>query len=508
MLKNLPLSSGLRQGINALELSEATDVQNEVIPVVLSGEDVLVSAKTGSGKTLAYLIPTAQRVLDGEHSPDTGTLVLILVPTRELARQVEKNFIALAKNTGLKSGVIIGGSDFRYQKSIFRKNPEFIIATPGRLIELIKIGSADLESLQTLVIDEADRMLDMGFKDDVLEIIAASNVDRQTLLLSATLRHTGVTRIAGEVLKDAKEITVGSERSQHSNIHQQVVLVDNKTHKEKLLAHLLQSARVFPKQASHAPEPDGDALLAEVADKSKPASTKVYKTLVFSNTRKQADQLSAYLSYHKLRAGSLHGELTQEERNHVVTLFSEGKINVLVASDVAARGLDVKDIDTVINFDFPRSVDDYIHRIGRTGRAGQQGMAISFVSANDWNLMVSIERYTDSSFERRVVKGLRAKFSGPKKVKSNGKAAGPKKKKTKSDDKSASRHRNTKNKGKRKVKRYEGDATSEDKGQTDNKPLSNNQPQEKNKPSVKNKAYAKKLPPNDGTSPLKKKRPW
>ena len=187
MLKELSLHSGLRQGIDALKLVKATEVQAEVIPEVLGGGDLLVSAKTGSGKTLGYLIPTAQRVLETEHGRNAGTLVLILVPTRELARQVEKHFIALVKKTGLRSGVIIGGSDFRYQKSIFRKNPEFIIATPGRLVELIKVGSVDLASLQTLVLDEADRMLDMGFRDDVLAIIEASNSNRQTLMLSATM---------------------------------------------------------------------------------------------------------------------------------------------------------------------------------------------------------------------------------------------------------------------------------------------------------------------------------
>jgi len=405
----------------------------------------------------------------------------------------------------LQAGVIIGGSDFKYQKSILRKNPEFIIATPGRLVELIKIDSVDLNSLQTLVIDEADHMLDMGFRADVLSIVEACTPDRQTLLLSATLRHSGVTRIASEILNDATQITVGSERSRHVHIHQQVILSDDKSHKEKLLVHLLKSnadvdqgreknttppaevvvaeaepvvaetgpsvdespvkspwgqatVRVRPRQVD--PEESADEHI-ELVDES-PTQGQSRKTLVFTNKRITAGQLSALLRYHKFRAGVLHGELSQEERNFMVSQFGEGKINVLVASDVAARGLDVKDIDTVINFDFPRGVDDYIHRIGRTGRAGRQGLAISFVSANDWNLMAAIERYTETAFERRTVKSLKAKFTGPKKLKSNGKAAG-KKKKIKNSDKSASRHRNTKNKGKRKSKRTEpGDSPSND----------------------------------------------
>ncbi|MEZ0123171.1 MAG: DEAD/DEAH box helicase [Candidatus Reddybacter sp.] len=497
MLKDLNLHHGLQTALATLKLAAPTDVQAQVIPEALSGRDLLVSAKTGSGKTLAYLIPSVQRILSEQQAANAGTLVLILVPTRELARQVEKHFAPLGKNTGLQAGVIIGGSDFKYQKSLLRKNPEFIIATPGRLVELLKVGSVDLKALQTLVIDEADHMLDLGFRADVLSIVEACAPQRQTLLLSATLRHSGVTRIASEILRDATQITVGSERSRHVHIHQQVILSDDKSHKEKLLVHLLNSNADVDKgrarkeavsQSAKVPVETSDAQVSPVTesgDKSPWGNAKVKvrprqidaddknseqvkpgqgepegtssepgnarKSLIFTNKRVTADQLSALLRYHKFRAGVLHGELSQEERNFMVTQFAEGKINVLVASDVAARGLDVKDIDTVINFDFPRGVDDYIHRIGRTGRAGREGLAISFVSANDWNLMAAIERYTETAFERRTVKSLKAKFSGPKKLKSNGKAAG-KKKKVKGQDKSASRHRNTKNKGKRKNK--------------------------------------------------------
>ena len=506
MLDNLSLHRGLQRGLETLNLVATTTVQAEAIPAALAGRDLLVRAETGSGKTLAYLIPSAQRVLSGElengdaHKStkdrldaqrDAGTLVLVLVPTRELARQVEKHFKGLATHTGLQSGVIIGGSDTRYQKSVLRKNPEFLIATPGRLVELLKTRVLDFSALQTLVLDEADRMLDMGFREDVLSIIAACNPQRQTLLISATLRHTGVTRIAGEILTNPQQITVGSERSQHSQIHQQVILSDDRNHKEKLLACLLKpdtaagdhQLRDHQSIDSEHPETKSRAQAAaqelpgddnaeqhlrdaQLHDKKIPQK----KTLVFSNTRIQADQLGGLLRYHKIRVGVLHGDLTQEERNHVVTLFGEGKINVLIASDVAARGLDVKDIDTVINFDFPRNVDDYIHRIGRTGRAGRQGLAISFITANNWNLMVAVERYTGAAFERRTIKSLKAKFTGPKKLKANGKAAGPKRKKTNKEEKSASRHRNTKNKGKRKHKPEASAAPPEPSQSTEKKP--------------------------------------
>ncbi len=452
MLDNIDLNAGLRKGLATLNLDAPTAVQAEAIPAALRGQDLLIRAETGSGKTLAYLLPSAQRVLAGDTPRGAGTLVLVLVPTRELARQVEKHFKALAKNTRLLSGVIIGGSSTKFQQAVLRKNPEFIIATPGRLVELLATGSADLASLQTLVLDEADRMLDMGFREDVLKIIAACNPQRQTLLLSATLRHAGVTRMAKAILTDARRITLGDERGRHSQIHQQVILTDDRAHKEKVLAWLLtaQATAITAAARADANLTRGDIDPVETGTQELINPPAQHKALVFSNTRIQADQLSNFLRYHKLRAGVLHGELTQEERNQVVTLFAQGKVNVLVASDVAARGLDIKDIDTVINFDMPRNVDDYIHRIGRTGRAGRQGLAISFVSANDWNLMVTIERYTGAAFERRVIKNLKAKFKGPKKVKSSGKAAGPKKKKTRLQDKSATRHRNVKNKGKSK----------------------------------------------------------
>ena len=458
MLTDFSLNRGLQKGLDSLKLAAPTDVQAQVIPAALAGKNLLVSAETGSGKTLAYLIPCAQRILDAKVMRQAGTLVLVLVPTRELARQVEKHLAPLIKHTGLSSGIITGGNSFKYQQSILRKNPEFIISTPGRLVEMINTDSADFSSLQTLVLDEADRMLDMGFQEDVLEIIAACNPQRQTLLLSATLRHTGISNIAQEILTDAEQITVGAERSQHSQIYQQVILCDDKDHKEKVLVHLLK-ADTLPKTetaplsktaASLEITPSPETAVAPEENTPPARAHKVLKKfLVFSNTRAQVDKLGAHLRYQKIRAGALHGDLTQEERNHVIALFAEGKINVLVASDVAARGLDVKNIDTVINFDFPRNIDDYVHRIGRTGRAGRQGLAISFVASYDWNLMASVERHNGSPFEKRAIKSLKAKFKGPKKIKSNGKAAGPKKKKKKPEDKKASRHRYSKNKGKR-----------------------------------------------------------
>lgn len=388
MLLDITLDRGLRLGLDALKFSEPTEVQKVVIPAALKGQDLLVSAETGSGKTLAYLIPSAQRVLAEQQSPDSGTLVLVLVPTRELARQVFKNFTRLSDRTPLQAGLITGGNSYRYHQAMLRKNPEFIIATPGRMTELLADGSADLDSLQTLIMDEADRMLDMGLKEDVLTIAGACKQGCQRLLLSATLQHTEVGLVAGKIMSNVRKIAIGEERRVHKDIRQQVILSDDKKHRQKLLTWLL---------GQDSPN----------------------KTLVFSNTRLQADQLGDYLQKKQFRVAVLHGELSQDERNHVMTLFRQGKINVLVASDVAARGLDVKDIELVINFDMPRTVEDYIHRVGRTGRAGRQGLAISFVSTRDWKLLVKVEKFLGTTFERRVVNALRAKFKEPKKPRSS-----------------------------------------------------------------------------------------
>ncbi|MCL4108868.1 UNVERIFIED_CONTAM: hypothetical protein GTU68_008063 [Idotea baltica] len=344
-----------------------------MVPAVLSGTDLSVSAETGSGKTLAYLLPVLHQLLSQKLENDTSTLVLILVPTRELARQVLKQCRELTGKCPLK----------------------------------------------TLVLDEADRMLDMGFRDDVLKINEFCGLQKQVLMLSATLQHRALEGVAASMMKNAEIIDIGQVRQAHSSIFHQMILADNADHKDKVLA----------------------ALLAQGG---------FGRALIFSNKRANAQRLAGLLSYHKLRCGSLHGEMSTEERRHVISQFKDGKIDIVSASDLAARGLDVKNVSLVINYDVPRNGDDYLHRTGRTGRAGAQGLAVSLVTSADWNLMSGIERYLKLAVERRALPGLKAKFTGPKKLKSSGKAAGTKKKKRNaaSSDKSKSRKRNQKNQGK------------------------------------------------------------
>jgi len=419
VFEQLQLDRHLRLGLDALELKQATEVQQLAVPAALAGGDLLVSAETGSGKTLAYLIPVAQKILAATSTRKAGTLALILVPTRELARQVLKQARQLLVKSPLSVQALTGGADFKYQKAQLRKDPEIVVATPGRLLEHCQKRSADLRSLQTLVLDEADRMLDMGFRDDVMGIVGFCPADKQVLLLSATLSHRGVGAIATALLRSPQSIAVGQVRQAHSSIRHQLILADGQEHKDKLLAALLQQGGFS-------------------------------RALVFANKRNTAVRLCNSLKYQKLRCAALHGEMSTEDRKLVMEQFHNGKVDIVCASDVAARGLDVSGVDLVVNYDIPYSGDNYLHRTGRTGRAGATGLAVSLASAAEWNLMVSIERYLALRFERRTLPGLKAKYDGPKKLKSSGKAAGSKKKNKKSAaEKSKSRERNKKAVGKR-----------------------------------------------------------
>jgi len=418
LLEQYDLDRRLRLALDALGFTEGTAVQEQVMPAALAGTDLAISAETGSGKTLAYLIPTVQRFLAAGVTGEDGPLALVLVPTRELARQVLKHCRSLLGKTPLQVYGITGGADFRYQQSLFRKGPEIIVATPGRLLEHCERDSTSLAALQVLVLDEADRMLDMGFREDVLKIAGYCAPQRQVLMVSATLNHRELGSISKALLKTPQTIAVDAARQPHSSINHQIMLADGQEHKDKLLIALLEHGGFK-------------------------------RALVFGNKRSTAIRLSGLVKYHKLRCACLHGEMTTEDRREVVTRFNDGKLSVVCASDVAARGLDVKDIDLVINYDLPHSGDDYLHRTGRTGRAGASGLALSLVTSTDWNLMVSIERYLKLSFERRSLPGLKARYDGPKKQKASGKAAGSKKKKPKSAvAKSKSRQRNRKSVGK------------------------------------------------------------
>lgn len=401
MFTELALHDRLLKALAELSFDQPTAVQSAAIPPAIAGEDLYVIAQTGSGKTAAYVLPILHRLMNDDSQP-LAPRALILSPTRELAQQIHKDIQALARFTFLKAELVVGGEGFKVQAARLRKNPDIVVATPGRALEQLKASGLDLSCVQTLVIDEADRMLDMGFSEDVLTIASACPEQRQTMLFSATTGSAGLKHIIKQVLREPRWLELDSAREDTPAIRQQVIPVDDNTHREALLKWL---------------------LLNEGAGKA----------IVFTNTRAMADRLGGVLrSVKGLRVHVLHGEKDQKDRKQAIERFKQGGDGVLVATDVAARGLDIRELDLVINFDMPRSGDDYLHRVGRTGRAGAEGVAISLVSAHEWNLMSSIERYLRRHFERRIIKELAGSFRGPKKVKASGKPVGPKKKK---DDK-------------------------------------------------------------------------
>ena len=419
---SLLLAEPLLRAVNKLGFQHPTPVQQQAIPLALEFKDLLVSAETGSGKTAAFLLPALHHLLTLP-TKKTGARVLILAPTRELAQQIFKQCQQLVEFTDLKVGIITGGDDFRLQQNMLRRNTEIVIATPGRLLELMEQETPNFSNLEVLILDEADRMLDMGFSEDVLTIVKSCNTQRQTLLFSATLTHFGVIKMADKVLQNHQVVALNTLHDGHRNIEQQIVLADDNDHKQKLLAWL---------------------LLNESYDKA----------LVFTNSRLQADALRGPLRGQKLRVGVLHGEMDQKDRNRMMELYRDGEVKVMIATDLAARGLDIKGINLVINFDVPRNGINYIHRIGRTGRVDELGLTIALVKHTEWNLMSGIERFLKQKFTRRTIKELEGSYKGPKKLKGSGKATGGKKKiepKKAVAEKVKIRHRDAKNVGKRRA---------------------------------------------------------
>ena len=397
MFDTFGLHERLLRVVSEQGFQQPTPVQLAAIPPLLAGNDLRVQARTGSGKTAAFVLPLLHRLF-GNPQPRTDTRALILLPTRELAQQTLKQVGLFARYTFIKAELITGGEDFKVQAARIRRNPDILIGTPGRLLEHFNAGHLALADLEVLILDEADRMLDMGFAEDVLTLAGACNPARQTLLFSATPGNDGLNRVAREVLGKAEHLILDDVRSLDIHIGQQIITADDVAHKERLLQWLL-------------------------------AHESFSKAIVFCNTRVQADRLGGVIQAANIRSYVLHGEKDQKMRKQAISRLRNGEIQVLIATDVAARGLDVSGLDLVINFDMPRNGEDYIHRIGRTGRAGASGLAISFVLSNEWNRMVGIERYLKQKFERRVIKALKGSFQGPKKLKTSGKTVGSKKKK-------------------------------------------------------------------------------
>ena len=358
--------------------TEPTEVQRQAVPAALAGQDLLVSSHTGSGKTAAFLLPSLHKLAEPSTLPGNGPRLLVLCPTRELALQVQKQAaIYGAGIRKLRTVCLVGGAPFGPQFQALRQNPEVMIATPGRLIDHIERGRIDFSRLEVLVLDEADRMLDMGFVEDIEHIVASLPETRQTLLFSATLDGM-VGRIAAEMTRSPQRIEVATKEEHKANIDQRLLFTDDVGHKHRLL----------------------DVLLRDVD---------LTQAVVFTATKKSAEELSETLLEQGFAAAALHGDMPQHKRNRTLQRLRDGQTRVLVATDVAARGIDVAGISHVINFDPPRQAEDYVHRIGRTGRAGRSGTAVTFVHGRERGLVRDIERYTGQAVRVDVIPGLEPK---------------------------------------------------------------------------------------------------
>ncbi|PKO45143.1 MAG: RNA helicase [Betaproteobacteria bacterium HGW-Betaproteobacteria-22] len=366
--------------IRALEeagYTAPTPIQAQAIPVVTEGHDLMASAQTGTGKTAAFMLPALNLLATPHELKSRGPRILVLVPTRELATQVNEAARKYGKFIRARTVSIVGGMPYPLQNKLLSQPLDILVATPGRFIDHLERGRIDVSRLQMLVLDEADRMLDMGFLPDVERICEQLSTNRQTLLFSATL-DGDIARIARKILKNPKTIQVAAQREKHANIEQRLHFVDDMTHKNKLLEHLLI-----------APE--------------------VNQAIIFTSTKRHADVLAEdlYAAGHKTAA--LHGDMTQGARNRTLTKLRHGDVKVLVATDVAARGIDVHGITHVINYDLPKFAEDYVHRIGRTGRANNTGIAISFASNMDRHLLRKIEQFTGNRMEPAVIEGFEPK---------------------------------------------------------------------------------------------------
>ncbi|MEK6748702.1 MAG: DEAD/DEAH box helicase [Pseudomonadota bacterium] len=382
---NKPSFAGLGVGepflttLTRNNISEPTPIQAEAIPLLLAGRDLIGSAPTGTGKTAAYLLPSLTRLVQASPGKGKGPRVLVLTPTRELAQQVAKSAHSYTFGVPrVKTLCVTGGESYGQQNKLLSAPHEVLVATPGRLMDQMRSGRIDFSRLEVLVLDEADRMLDMGFSEDVLSIVDKLPVERQTILFSATLSRS-VRALANRLLKDPAILEVAQIAAQRGAIDQHVIYVDDMQHKHQLLHHWL-------------------------------SAESLEQAIVFTATKRDAEQLATQLDEAGLSAAALHGDLVQRQRTRTLTRLRTGECRVLVATDIAARGIDVASITHVINFDLPKFAEDYVHRIGRTGRAGATGTAISFVSRNDVGALRRIERFIGDKVKVSIVEGMEGRF--------------------------------------------------------------------------------------------------
>ncbi|AWD32744.1 ATP-dependent RNA helicase RhlE [Candidatus Kinetoplastibacterium sorsogonicusi] len=377
--KSLGLHKDILSALQKIGFNEPTAIQKETIPFAISGKDIIASAETGSGKTAAFILPSLHMLAT---QPGTNIInnakILVLTPTRELAVQIAKMTAIYAHFLpNIKIATIVGGVSYKIQTKTLSKKVDIIIATPGRLIDQIQNGKLKLDSIQLLILDEADRMLDMGFIDDINHIINCIPKNHQTLFFSATLGRD-VERLSAKMLNNPVKISLTNNKHQHNNITQKLMYADNESHKIKILEYILNNSNVD-------------------------------QAIIFTSTKKGADILSNLLFSNGFSSKSLHGDMNQKQRTNTISQLQRGKIKILVATDVAARGIDIENISHAINFDVPMQVDDYIHRIGRTGRAGKKGIALTIAIHNEYHKIKDIEHHIGKQINSETITGLEPK---------------------------------------------------------------------------------------------------
>lgn len=398
------LDPALLDSLKAMNHTSPTSIQQQAIPLAMEQRDLLAHAPTGTGKTASFLLPALQHLIDFPRRRGGQARVLILTPTRELASQVHRYACHLATDLDLNIAIITGGVPYAPQQEVLAGNVDILVATPGRLLEYLDKDNFKATDVEIMVIDEADRMLDMGFAKVVQTLAVEAQGCKQKMLFSATLEGTGIDIFANNLLDNPATVATEPPRSEKNKIHQWVHLADDRNHKFALLCAILQSEDVS-------------------------------RAMVFAKTRETVASLEGLLQQAGIPAAFMRGDMDQKKRFQALGRFTKGEVKVLLATDVAARGIDVDDISHVINFDMPRSADLYVHRIGRTGRAGKKGTAISLVEAHDVGILGKIERYTEQRLKRRVVEGLRP---------NNKEAKVPTKKKNKDKPKKSSKSKKSK----------------------------------------------------------------
>lgn len=375
---NLGLSPEIIRAVTELGYNQPTPIQKQAIPVVLAGGDIMAGAQTGTGKTASFTLPllhrlSANKSISSNSQGFSPIRALILTPTRELAAQVQESVRDYGKYLDLNSMVMFGGVSIGPQKQKLRTRIDILVSTPGRLLDHVLQGTVNLSRVEVLVLDEADRMLDMGFINDIRRILALLPKQRQNLLFFATFSDK-VKILAAGLLNNPTMIEVARRNVTAATVSQKVYHVD-RDRKRQLLSHLIRE-------------------------------NKWYQVLVFSRTKYGADRLVKQLGEDRIQALAIHGNKSQGARTHALTKFKDGTLQVLVATDIAARGLDISELPHVINYDLPNVPEDYVHRIGRTGRAGAEGQAISLVCVDEHHLLADIEQLIEQRLPKEVVAGF------------------------------------------------------------------------------------------------------